>query len=278
MQPIIVPTNFSSNSYNAARYAIALAADLKATKIILYNAYQPFLSEDPEIDTMFLQDVTEFKKISEEGLIKMQKALQDLVPASIQLEYESDYNLITNGIINACKNHNAKLIIVSITGTESKLEEVIVGSNAVDISKLSETPVLIVPPAAEYSGMQKILWAVDFKKVAETTPVTEIKNLLDSTRAHLDVLHVETNANETENSFSNEKQIFDSLFSIYNPQYHFLKGENFIDVINRFAVENKSDLIIAIPKKHGLFEGIFSRSHTKALAFHSHIPIMTIHE
>ena len=278
MQSIIVPTDFSSNAYNAAHYAIALAADLKATKIILYNAYQPFVSEDPEIDTMFLQDITEFKKISEEGLLKMKNMLQPSLPDSIQLEYEGDYNLITNGIISACKKYNAGLIIMGITGSESKLEEAIVGSNAVDISKISQIPVLIIPPGAEYSGMQKILWTVDFKKVAETTPVTEIKNLLDATHAQLDVLHVEVNTNNTESSFSKEKNVFDTLFSIYNPQYHFLKGENFIEVINRFATENKSDLIIAIPKKHGLFESIFSRSHTKALAFHSHIPILTIHE
>lgn len=278
MQSIIVPTDFSSNSYNAAHYAIALAQDIQATKIILYNAYHPFVSEDPEIDSMFLQDVSEFKKISEDGLIKMKNALQVSVPASIQLDYEGDYNIITNGVVTACKHHNATLIIMGITGTESKLEEVIVGSNAVDISKVSEVPVLIVPSGTEYAGLKKILLAVDFKKVAETTPVAEIKNLLDASHAQLDVLHVTANENESETSFEKEKNIFDSLFGDYHPQYHFLQGESFTDAINKFAVENKSDLIIAIPKKHGLFENIFSRSHTKALAFHSHIPIMTIHE
>ena len=64
----------------------------------------------------------------------------------------------------------------------------------------------------------------------------------------------------------------------YQPQYHLLKGEAFTDIINQFATENNTDLIIVISKKHGLFEGIFKRSHIKQLAFHSHIPVMTVHD
>jgi nucleotide-binding universal stress UspA family protein len=277
MQSILVPTDFSPTAYNAARYAIALAADMKATKIILYNAYQPYVSEDPELGLPLQTDMEEFKQISEEGLIKMQNALQSEVPSSMQLEYESDYNIITSGILEVCKKYNAELIIMGITNTESKLEEAIIGSSAVDVSKHSEIPVIIVPVNANYTGLKKVLLAVDFKKSAETTPVAEIKKLLDVTHAQLDILHVEANESD-ELNLDAEKNIIDSLLGNYTPQYHFIQGKDFTDAINQFVVDNNSDLIIVIPKKHGFLEGIFKRSHTKALAFHSHIPIMSIHE
>jgi hypothetical protein len=38
------------------------------------------------------------------------------------------------------------------------------------------------------------------------------------------------------------------------------------------------DLIITIPKKMGWFDSLFRRSHTKMLAFHSHVPLMVVHE
>ena len=277
MQAIIVPTDFSPNAYNAARYAIALATELKATKLVLYNAYQPYVSEDPELGLPYQADMDEFKQISEDGLMKMKDILQPEM-SSIALEYESDYNVITGGIIDACKKYNADLIVMGITGGESKLEETIIGSNAVNVSKDSKIPVIIVPVEAKYSGLKRILLVVDFKKVAETTPVAAIKKLLDATNAQLDVLHVETGTNDTGAVPDNEKNIFNDLFNSYNPQYHFIKGETFTDAINQFAVENKTDLVITVPKKHNLFESIFKRSHTKALAFHSHIPIITIHE
>jgi nucleotide-binding universal stress UspA family protein len=278
MQAIIVPTDFSPNAYNAARYAIALATDFRATKVVLYNAFQPYVSEDPELGLPYQTDMDEFKQISEDGLMKMNDVLQQEMPPSIALEYESDYNIITGGVADACEKYNAGLIVMGITGGESKLEETIIGSNAVNVSKDSKIPVIIVPAEATYSGLKKVLLAVDFKKVAETTPVAAIKKLLDGTNAQLDVLHVETGTNDTEAALDTEKNIFNDLFNGYNPQYHFIKGETFTDAINQFAVENKTDLIIVVPKKHNLFESIFKRSHTKALAFHSHIPIITIHE
>ena len=277
MQSILVPTDFSSHSYNAARYAIELAKDLKATKIILYNAYQPYVSEDPELGLPLQTDMEEFRQLSKENLEKMQAALQPEVSNSIALEYESDYNIITNGILDACKKYNAELIIMGITGAETKLEEAIIGSNAVDVSKHSEIPVIIVPANAKYAGLKKILLAVDLKKSAETTPVAAIKNLLDVTNAQLDILHVEANANNDAQP-GKEKEILQTLFNNYNPQFHFLEHKTFIDAINQFALDNSSDLIIVIPKKHGLFEGIFKTSHTKKLAFHSKTPIMSIHE
>ena len=278
MQPIIVPTDFSPGAYNAARYAIALATDLKATKIVLYNAYQPFISEDTGMDVLLIQDISDFKKISEEGLVNMREKIQAEVPSSIQLELESEYSLVTDGILGVCEKYNAELIVMGITGAETKLEEAIIGSNAVDVARDSKIPVVIIPVNAEYEKLRKVLLAVDFKKVAETTPVSEIKRLLDVTNAQLDVLHVEAAANTAHIDLDDEKKVFNSLFSNYNPQYHFIESENFTDAINDFAISNGSNLIIVIPKKHGLFEGIFKRSHTKALAFHSHIPVLSIHE
>lgn len=278
MQSIIVPTDFSPSAYNAARYAIALAKDLNATKIILYNAYQPYISEDPEMDVLLIQDITEFRKISEEGLDRMKEKIRAEAPASIQIVLASEYSLIANGILGACGKYAAELIIMGITGAETKLEEAIIGSNAVDVARDSKIPVIIVPVNAEYEKLQKVLLAVDFKKVAKTTPVSEIKKLLDVTNAQLDVLHVEADANSAHIDLDDEKKVFNSLFNNYDPQYHFIESENFTDAINDFAVNNNANLIIVIPKKHGLFEGIFKRSHTKALAFHSHIPVMSIHE
>ena len=204
MNTILVPTDFSANAYNAARYAIAMAADLNAAEIILYNTFQPYVSEDPELGLPLQTDVEEFKKISEQGLAKMIAALQNETPASIQLKYESEYNIVTNGIIDACKAYNADLIIMGIAVTENKLEETLFGSSAVDVSKHSEIPVIIVPLEAKYSRVQKILLAVDLKNQLQITPVTAIKKMLDTTKAQLDILHIEVNAND-EAAFDEEK-------------------------------------------------------------------------
>jgi nucleotide-binding universal stress UspA family protein len=276
MQTLLVPTDFSKNAYNAARYAIALAADIKATKIILYNAYEPYVAEDPELGMPIQMDLEAFRQISSNGLAKMKDDLQQILPASIELICEGEFNMVANGIIEACGKHHAEMIVMGISGAGSKLEEAIIGSTAVDVARESKIPVIIIPAGAQYAKLKKILLALDFKKTAGETPAVAIKKLLNDTGARLDVLHVETN--KSHDTAAGEQKALESLFDDCNPQFHFVKGNSFTDAIDQFAAENNTDLIIVIPKKHGLFEGIFKPSHTKALAFHSHIPVMTLHE
>ena len=56
------------------------------------------------------------------------------------------------------------------------------------------------------------------------------------------------------------------------------KGNGFTTSINQFAEEHAVDLIITIPKHHGLLDSLFTTSHTTKLAFHSHLPLMVIHK
>ncbi len=277
MQSILVPTDFSQASYHTARYAMLLAADFKLNKIVLYNAYQPFIPEDPEFNAMLTQSVTEYKSISEEGLKKMKNTLE-AENTSIEIIVQSDYNTVTSGIENACKKYDAAFILMNTTTAGGGMEEAIFGSNAVNVAKHIKTPCMIIPSDAVYTGINKILLTLDFKNIENTTPVNEIKKLLDTTGAMLDIVHIETNEKDEEENLTNEKSIAHTLFGSYNPQYHFLKNESFINGINHFAIENNEDLVVVIPKKHKWFENIFRRSHTKTLAFHSHIPVMVIHE
>ena len=278
MKTILVPTDFSSTAYNAAQYAIGLAGQLGATNLVLYNAYQQYISEDPMMMGVLVQDTNELRKISEDGLKRMMQDLQPNLPSTLEVKSLSDYNTVANGVLEACRENSADLIVMGITGSTGKLDEVAIGSNAVDVSRRSHIPVIIVPSNSSYVPVKKVLLACDFKKVIETTPVEPVKSILDATRAELHVLHVESNGSDFKPDTPFESLMLDELFRSYNPQYHFANNPHFTEAINQSATENQIDLIIVIPKKHGLFEGIFKRSHTKALAFHSHIPLMTIHE
>ena len=61
-----------------------------------------------------------------------------------------------------------------------------------------------------------------------------------------------------------------------NNRYQYIVS-HFTEAVNDFALENNAGLVIIIPKKHNWFEGIFGHKHTKALAFHTSIPLMAIH-
>lgn len=278
MNSILIPTDFSHASYNTISYGIALAKAIQANSIVIYNAYQPFISEDPAFDTMLLNDISTYKSISEEGLEKIKQAFETEIPSSLNVVYESDYNTVENGIKDTCEKYSTDLIIMNVSGTPGGLEEIIIGSMAVSLSRHSKIPVLVIPQDAQYTGFKKVLLALDFKKLEQTTPVNEINKILDETGATLNIVHVEPNQADTDKSFLKEKNILNVLFANHKPEYHFIQGEAVTATINNFADEIQADLIIVIPKKHGFLENIFKGSSTKKLVFHSHIPVLSIHE
>jgi nucleotide-binding universal stress UspA family protein len=53
---------------------------------------------------------------------------------------------------------------------------------------------------------------------------------------------------------------------------------DFVESINIFAQDVGADLIITVPRRHSFLGGLFRTSHTQKLAYHSHIPVLTVHE
>lgn len=277
MQTILVPTDFSVTAKNAALYAIQLAEDLGIPKVILYHAYQLPVSVDPMLPTMQLMDLNEIKKIAEDGVDNFLKQVKASITTEVVLEGVNEFNVLDTGIEQICENNNARFVVMGITGG-GKVEEVLVGSNTTAIAKKSKVPVLIIPAECKYTPLEEIVIACDFKKVAETTPVEPIKALLDETKAKLFILNVTEGGRSITPEVSQESLLIETLFQQYQPSYHFLEGDDFAEVINEFSSKHEIDLIITMPKKHGLFEKLFRRSHTKMLAFHSHVPLMVVHE
>ena len=166
---------------------------------------------------------------------------------------------------------------MGITGGGA-LEENQVGSNTISVAKHSTVPVIIVPANASFTPIKEVLLACDYKKVVETTPVQPIKSLLAATGTKLFVLNVDHNNKGYNSEVPFESLMLDTLLQGCNPEYHFVDSPDFTEAINAFAREKEVDIIITIPKKHGWFESLFRKSHTKMLAFHSDVPLMVIHE
>lgn len=279
MKTILVPVDFSSPAKNAALYALKIAEQLRFSRIVFYNAYQapPIINEPTTMPSIPILDIETLKDISRESMKHFQESMIEFYPADIKVEHLSEYADLAGNINEICEKTNAELIVLGITGT-SRIEEVLMGSTAINVAKNTKIPVIIVPSDASFTSIKNIVLACDFKKVVETTPVAPIKSILDSTDALLHVLNVTESDKEVSNEMVGQKKLLNSLFEEYEPTFHFIKNEDFITAINDFVEVNHIDMIITIPKKHGFLSGLFKERHTKKLAFHSHVALMYIHE
>ena len=277
MKTILVPTDFSDTAKNAALYAISFAKQMKSEKIILYNAYQTPPVVDINMGMIEAVDLDLLQQNSENNLESFKNLLAPYLDATtIELETLSDYGMVSTDINDVCDSNDIDVIVMGVTGA-GKVAETFIGSYAVDVSETAEVPVIIVPPGSGFTAIEEVMLACDFTKVEETLPVEPIKNILDATSAKLFVINIDHNK-ESKPDTPFESLVLDKLLAGYKPEYHFINDVDFVEAINNFAHEKEVDLIITIPKKMGWFNSLFKRNHTAMLAFHSHVPIMVVHE
>lgn len=275
MKTIIVPTDFSETAYNAARYSIGLAQQLGVSKIILYHAYE-LIVPIPDLPTAVpMVNMEDLRDASIEGLHKMRNELMNELPVSISLLVRADNHLLAANIDQVCKEEEADLIVMGITGG-SQLEEILVGSNTVDVVKNSSYPVIVVPTSASFKPIHKIVFACDLRKVVKTTRKEPLHKLLNAFTPELHVLNIQKEGKE--HMHPEENQELDNMLHNYHPHYHFVDHSNVAEGITEFAEKQSADLLLIIPKKHGLFDSIFKRSNTSRIAFHTNVPLLSIHE
>jgi nucleotide-binding universal stress UspA family protein len=271
IETILLPTDFSANAAHAGSYALQLAKQVGSKKIVVYHTYKTATEAEPMV---YAQVVSEpFRKESLDHLNTFVEQLKAQAGDAIEIEaYQSHANL-TVAINEVARLSSAQLIVMGISGG-GKLKEAVVGSHSVTVAKEANIPVLIVPTEADYQIIKKVLLVSDLKEVEETTPVANIKLLLSSTHAQLNILHIGTADANSEA----EKDKLLSLLAGYNTELFIENHSDFVASVDAFVAAHAIDLVIVVPKKHGVFDGLFGTHHTKTLAFHSKVPLMAAHK
>lgn len=274
MKTIIVPTDFSVPSNNAMDYAVGLARET-GSSILLFHAYQvPVSMTDVPI---VLISVEELQKNAEGKIADVKKTLEQATSGSVKIYAEAKLGDTIDELESLCKTIKPFAIVMGTKG-ETGLERVIFGSTTLSAIKHLNWPIIVVPPRKKYSTIKKIGFACDFREVVETTPARFIRDFVKEFKAEIHILNVDYKNSHFRPETPEESALLHTLLEDLNPKYDFIEDENIETGIEKFAEKNNLDLVITIPKKHKLLESLFKKSHTKELVFHSHLPIMCVHE
>jgi nucleotide-binding universal stress UspA family protein len=275
MKTFLVPTDFSETSKNAARYAANIAKQYQDIHIILYNVSDEVVAGSDS--TPLADDDHSRKKIMELALESIKIDLSKITQTQITCVAEEGSSLI-DSLDRFARHKSVDLIIMGITGS-TRMEQIFMGSNTLKMVDRGICPVMIVPPFALYKGIQDIMITSDFKDVDRTMPVRPIQNVLELFKSNLHVVNVDhEHYVEVTEEYKTERAKLENILAGYNPQFYFIRMYDFMDAVNQFVEDKEIDLIITVPKKHSFLSNIFRSSYTKKLAYHSHVPIIAVHE
>lgn len=269
MPHILVATDFSEVGENAVNYACELASAYKASITILHSFIIPVTFSDTPMPVMPLD---EGRAIAEERMEQFVKGLR-VKFSGLEILSKVMFGDIVDCLEDHTKEEKPWFIILGNSVNEDT--SLWLGSNVVSALRNLRNIVVAVPVESKYKKLEKICFACDFKNVAANLPFEDLLNLVRALNAELHVVNV---GSENKNDNSAEGEELQQLLSAVNPVYHYVEKENVDEAIKDFVDENHMDWLIMMPHKHSFFEGLFHKSHTKAMVKISPIPIAALHE
>ncbi|MFD2433356.1 universal stress protein [Mesonia maritima] len=169
---ILLPTDFSQNSWNAISYAVDFFKNIHANFYIIH------------INNLELEEV-----VSNGNVIEKKKSnttiqsFQILLQKLQQHETNAKHNFYTSvedgNFIESIRLHVVeKSINFIVMGTQgnSNFKEATVGSHTTDVITKVKCPILVVPENARYKSVSEIAFPTDFNTGYKTKIVSTLKS------------------------------------------------------------------------------------------------------
>jgi nucleotide-binding universal stress UspA family protein len=275
MKTIIIPTDFSPVANNAMNYGIEMARAANASIMLLHIFQIPVTLADMPVA---LVSIDELRVSADKKLAEMKAETEKLTNGTIKIYTQSILGSVVDELETICNKIKPFAVVMGTRGA-TDLERVIFGSTTLTAIRHLAWPVICVAPGKRFGhGIKKIGIACDFRDVVESIPIEFIRSFVKEFGIELHVLNVAYKEQDFKPETTEQSLLLHTLLEDLNPQYHFIQHRDIEDGLNEFSDKNNLDLLITIPKKHKLLQGLFKPSSTKQLVFHSHIPVMCIHE
>jgi nucleotide-binding universal stress UspA family protein len=277
MKHILLPTDFSDNSWNAIKYAIQLFKD-DACTFHLLNTYTPIIYNVEHVlgyPAQFgLGDA--IRNTSKENLKELVNRISEEFSNNPFHKFETlaRFDTLISGIKEFFKKNKTYMIVMGTQGATGA-KEVLFGSNTVHVFKEIKCPVLAIPSEFEYENPHDILFPTDLEVRYTESMLSRLREIATTHNSRINAMHVSTGIDLTDEQI-NKKQELETYFKDNSFLYHELKSMNVDEAINKFQISTKTNMLVMINNKHSFFENLFFQSKLKQIGFHLNIPFLVI--
>lgn len=274
MKAILILTDFSENAFRAAEYVCTLAGPLRVDRVVLYRAYQTVIVGTDMPATL---DGSQIYIDSMQQLRLVRDRLKPMLDGQVRIDLVAEDAYLPDRINPLCREQAIDIIAMGISG-KSAIEKLLLGSTTTSIQRTSEFPVLMVPgDAGVGKPLRSIMFSADLHDDLHTETANQLFELLDVFKADLHVAHVE--ADEEQKLSDQKRGLLSNLRSMlagYNPNFHFVQGEDIADRILALSHDFQASMIVTIHRQHGFFSSLFRQRISKKLIYDSQIPLLSL--
>lgn len=281
MKTYIVPIDFSETSDHAAEFAALLSNQTEVAHIVLMHSYHVSVYESvlptPDMIIPSEEEIEEQVREKTKQLEHIRTKIHKLARPGVIVHVRVNRSPLVRAIIETISAENADLVILGSNGTNiNNISHV--GSNVVNISKLSPVPVVVVPPACHYELIKRVVMACDFNKVKDSIPLEPLKKLLSRHDVELLVVNIDKQARHknADPQMLAEETDLHQMLKEYHPKYYYSEADDIINGILNFANVHHSQLVIALPHKYSFFQSLLHNSVSHELSIKSAMPVLLL--
>lgn len=271
MSYLLAATDFSAVSNNAAQYAAGLALQHNMQLVLFHTFIFPAMVNDMSVPSSLVDDTR----------VDAEKNLE-LIAARLKMEYPGirvktvvSYGTFVDAVSQyADEAGKPWLLVMGNSNTQENSSWFF--SMLKTVRKDLEFAVLAVPLAASFKHVERICYADDIAQKENQRMLDTLRDITLRSRAALHVLNVQEDTSPHDAAYD-VGDLTKTILADANPQYHYRHLANVDESIREFCATEQIDWLVVTPGKYSFLEGLFHKSHTKALAEMLLIPLLILH-
>lgn len=277
MKKILLPTDFSENSWEATLYALRLFKDKECTFYIMHSLEPLVSAPSTAVSSKRANEIISKSRLNE-SKIELEKELNRIHELPNNEKHTFETQIVHDYFISAVHATTKKLDIdIVVVGTKgaSGIKEITIGSNTANLIKKQTCPIIAVPQGAlvNNKSMLELGFATDFSIDDYGHELNLLKDIAIANNSRISVVHVL--GKHTEMSELHDKKL--ALEMTLNPlpvDFYFISDVS-VEVGTRvFSESRKLGMLCIMNKKRSFFENLFTKSNSKSISSHLNVPLI----
>lgn len=272
MKTLIVATDYSESADNALLYAAQMARQL-GLNLVLYHAYNlPVPPTEGMVPPTYIQE-----SLAEDQARLEELATQITNEYGVPAEAQCSVSPLIEHLGTLGSQYDESLVVMGMRSKSFGLK--LFGSVTTSVLSEGKYPVLVVPAGAQYRGIAKILFACDYNSLSILHQLTYLRDLALKSKARIQILHIVEQPDMVMAGHHPEHRGGPKLEQVFRGVKHSYKEvalEDVIEGIEKGVQEFEADILTMVPHKAGFMDYLLNRSHTRKIAFRTHVPLLAL--
>lgn len=266
---ILLPTDFSESSRNAAAYALQFFREIPCTFYLLHVSIISKGSEN-QINNSIPGEVQD----NFSDLLSWLNDLKVNADHSFQIDHTS--NFLIEAVREQVVQKNIDLIIMGTKGQPAKTGSII-GKNTGDVMMKVKCPALAISPSAVYKTQKEILFPTDYKIHYSTKMLETLFTLTGLSNASVKILELFNSEDEPSSEQITNKVYLQNSLTPVSPQvqtYYSLRNS---DLDPLFSENENIDMIVMAAKNLNLCQKLLRSNSNIKLPLLKDLPLLVLH-